>query len=232
MTVNTNLSSLSPLELDIQTIIDNGKVIGRGSERICYALDDFPGKVFKISLPNHTKQAERELAYYEFLRSRSTSFEHIPLIYGFTKDPEKGGIIILQQLILDDENKVSKSIYGFLDEAETFDSVDKKTVYAHEILNQLEEYLIKYNIVTCDVVPGNILLCRKDPDNFNFYLIDGIGTHDFIPLCKYWPWLGEKKIRRHMKKARRKLNNYAKYVKNKIKNSSLNNNTSGSSVRT
>lgn len=211
--------------------MDNGKVIGRGSERICYAIDDFPKMVFKVSLPNHTKQAERELAYYNFLTSRNTSFDHIPKIYGSSIDSQNGGIVILQQLILDSENKISKSLYGFLDEAESFDSVDKKTAYAHEILNRLEDYLIKYNIVTCDVVPGNILLCRKDPDNFNFYLIDGIGTHDFIPLCKYWPWLGEKKIRRHMKKARRKLNNYAEHVKNKIRNFSLNNSTSGPSAR-
>lgn len=230
MTVKTNIGSLNPLELDIQTIMDHGKVIARGSERICYTLDDFPEKLFKVSLPNHTKQAERELAYYEFLKSRNTSFDHIPKIYGFSGDSQKSGIVILQQLILDTENKVSKNLYGFLDEAESFDAVDTRTAYAHEILNRLEEYLIKYNIVTCDVVPGNILLCRKDPDNFNFYLIDGIGTHDFIPLCKYCPWLGEKKIRRHMKKARRKLNNYADHIKNRIQNAALNNNTNESSA--
>lgn len=216
------MSSLNPLELDIQTIIDSGKVIGRGSERTCYVLDAFPGKVFKVSLPNHTKQAERELDYYNFLKARNTSFEHIPRIYGSSENPKKEGIVILQQLILDAPDKVSKSIYGFLDEAESVAAVDYKKAYAHEILNRLEEYLIKYNIVTCDVVPGNILLCRKDPDNFTFYLIDGIGTHDFIPLCKYWPWFGEKKIRRHMKKARRKLERYAEHVKNNIRNSATN----------
>lgn len=212
MTVNTNLSYLSPLELDIQTIIDNGKVIGRGSERTCYVLDDFPGIVFKVSSPNHTKQAERELAYYRFLKSKNIPFEHIPSIYGSTRDMS-GGVIIIQQLILDSQNKISKSLYGFIAEASSIADLETKRAYAHEILNNLEDYLIKHNIVTCDVVPSNILLCRKDERRLNFFLIDGMGTEDFIPLCKYCPWIGKAKIRRHMRKARRKLDLYTDSLK-------------------
>lgn len=213
--MNTKLSSFNPLSLDIQTIIDSGKVIGKGSERTCYVLKDFPGVVFKISPAGHTKQAERELAYYRFLKSRNVPLDHIPLIYGSAKD-ETGGIIILQQLILDQRNKISKSLYGFVDEASSDVALETKRAYAHEILNRLEDYLLEHNIVTCDVVPSNVLLCRKN-HRLNFYLIDGMGTEDFIPLCKYWSWLGQPKITRHINKARRKLDMFADQLKEKLR---------------
>lgn len=213
--MSTNLSSLNPLSLDIETIKEYGKVIGSGSERTCYVLKAFPGVVFKVSPAGHTKQAERELAYYRFLKTRNIPLDHIPLIYGSTKD-ESGGIIILQQLIMDQRNEISKSLYGFVDEASSDVALETKRAYAHEILNRLEDYLLEHNIVTCDVVPSNVLLCRKN-HRLNFFLIDGMGTEDFIPLCKYWPCLGRPKIVRHINKARRKLDKFADELKEKLK---------------
>ncbi len=93
-------------------------------------------------------------------------------------------------LVRDYDGSVSKTLDTY------FKLADEATVSYSNIvqcLSQLKHYLLTNNIITMGLKPRNILYRRLDQATGRCVIVDNIGNSDFIPICTYNKFLGNKK---------------------------------------
>ncbi|MCF7355393.1 YrbL family protein [Vibrio sp. CK2-1] len=163
---------------------------GLGNERRCFQYPNDKYKCIKVSRKNQSKQTHRELKYFNFLQRMSVPFIHVPKFYGSVESREYIGIV--QEIIKDDDGSISKNLVDFI----LYDKVqnDKRNIILYS-LNELKCYLLKYNVIPCDLMMTNILI-KKTNDSYKAILIDGLGSSSFISLDNYIPFLGRRTIER------------------------------------
>ena len=73
-----------------------------------------------------------------------------------------------------------------------------------EALAELKSYLLRYNIIPCDLLPDNIVV-KHGTTGPKLILIDGLGGTELIPVSNYFKVLGNRKILRKWEKFSKKL---------------------------
>lgn len=71
-------------------------------------------------------------------------------------------------------------------------------------LEKLKTYLLRYNIIPCDLLPDNIVV-KHGTTGPKLILIDGLGSTEWIPASNYFKVLGNRKILRKWEKFSKKL---------------------------
>lgn len=165
----------------------NGLVLGQGTERTCILSPDEENCVVKLSPRGRAKQTRRESKYFRFLQKKGVPFLYIPVFMGDVQTDACVGF--KQEAVLDDDGKSSPCLWEIIKK----DSPRKQAVPA--LLRDLYQYLMRYNILPCDLHPGNILVQNRG-GHVRLVLIDGLGSMNLLPVCQYIPWLGRKQIRR------------------------------------
>ncbi len=162
-------------------------LLGIGTERSCYLSPTEKGSIIKLSPAGHSKQTRREIAYFRFLQHNGVPFLHIPQFKG--EISLAGFVGFKQEAVLDDTGRASKLLWEFIRE----DHPSKEDLYV--LLNDLYQYLLRYNILLCDLHPANIMVQRR-AGRTRLVLIDGLGSMNGVPIYQYIPWLGRKQIAR------------------------------------
>ena len=181
----------------------NWRVIGRGTERTCYQNPADPARCVKIARKGRFKQTIRETGYFRFLANRGVPFDHLPQFYG--KIEEKGIIGIEQELILDrmaddgsgngERMNSSKTIDQYLASRRTPEEI---RIFWHA-LDELKAWLLKYNVLALGIDHNNVVVNLTEGGgarNTRMILIDGVYDTEWIPVSKYLPCFGRRKILR------------------------------------
>lgn len=163
---------------------------GLGNERRCFQNPDDKNKCIKVSHKVRSKQTQRELGYFKLLIKRGVPFIHLPNFYGMIDSKDYIGLI--QEIIVDSSGDISQNLIDFI-LCDSFDK-DKKNKILY-ILDELKLYLLKYNIIPCDLMMTNILI-KKSEYGCKAILIDGLGSSKFVSLDNHIPFLGRITIKR------------------------------------
>lgn len=167
----------------------NWQVLGRGNERCCYLNPNVQSLCIKVSNKNNAKQSKREIRYFNLLKKRHVPFIFIPDFYRVVETD--GYLGVEQEVILNSDGTLCENVEGYI-EKHCHNKDDELEFLA--VMDMLKCYLLKYNIIPCDLMLSNILI--KSNDNLEAYLIDGFGSTQLIPLHDYISFLGRKKIKR------------------------------------
>ena len=195
--------------MNISKIIEESVRVGKGVERSCYVHKDYPGKVFKVSEEAGSRQSLREITYFKYLKRRKVPFTYLPEFYGSFK--QDGKVVMIQQMIAgkDDGRKMRMGVAfaEYIKEAPDAEILKQRYSELQNYIGELESYLTRFNILLSDVNPYNFVLISEG-DKKKFYVVDGLGSTEFIPISKFFPSLGRRKITRYMARLRRKVENY------------------------
>lgn len=165
-------------------------IIGKGDERTCFLNPKYRDRCIKVSSKNKMKQSKREINYFNFLRKRNVPFTFIPNFYQIIETDTYIGLE--QEVILNSDGTFCHNVGNHLQYCCHSQDDEIKLMAS---MNELKLYLLKYNVIPCDLMLSNILI-RVDGDKWESYLIDGFGSPQIIPIHNYMPCLGRRKIER------------------------------------
>lgn len=168
-------------------------VIGRGNERVCYQNPDDPSRCVKVSRKEKSKQSQREIRYFQYLVKRQVAFTHIPRFYSVIQTDRYLGLE--QERVLDSQGKQPPDLYHYL--CQPLSNKQQREFWL--AMDMLKDYLIRYNIIPCDLVMSNMLVV-EGIDKTKVIMIDGFGGAEWIPIANYVRFLGKRKIERKWQK--------------------------------
>ncbi len=177
-----------------------GKVVGEGTERICYENLSNSKTCFKVSHISSCKQTRREIRYLYQLVKQGNYPDFFPKFYGeFTT---KHFVGIEQEYLKDSPDTIAISIRDYLKSAS-----EKQIKDLEARLSELKAELLSENIIVNDMRPCNtfLLLHRGQSSIYRIVFIDGFGPPELIPISAYIPVLGRKKILRQWSKFQKKF---------------------------
>lgn len=167
------------------------ELIGKGAERQCFLFPDDKKRCLKVSLISKSKQSKREIKYLSYLKKKNIPFNNIPVFYGVFKSETHIGIE--QEIIRDSNGSISNNLAEHI---RIYCRENKEN--QNKLLSALDElyfFMLSYNVVPCDLVLSNILI-QVEGVSWRAYIIDGLGTTEFIPLTNYVNFLSQMKIKR------------------------------------
>lgn len=189
-----NINIYKDLESDNRLQI--GKIIGKGSERICFAHTNNPARCYKVSHKALSKQTKREIEYFQYLNKRQKFPSFMPKFYAAYKSGDY--FIIEQDLLINNDNYRYLTLHEFILQA-----TDSDILMLEQKLIELKKEMITLNVITCDMRTTNIMVELKDDSLNQIYIFDGYGAPEMLHLPNYIPLLGRWKIRRQWKKFER-----------------------------
>jgi len=167
-------------------------LIETGVYRECYIHPKKDDQCIKIVYrEGGDAETDREQKYYRYLSKRGISWEMLARFHGNIETNLGPGAVF--DLIRDYDDNISKTLDTY------FKSTDETCVPYTNIfqsLFELKHYLLKYNIITMAFKPKNILYKRLSETTGRCVIVDSLGNSDFIPICTYNKFLGNKKILR------------------------------------
>lgn len=175
-----------------------------GSERICYILA-IHEKIYCIKITyrgnRKNKQNEKEYSYYSFLKNSGVDTSRLLNCHGWLNTNKGKGLLF--DLVVDFCGGVASTLESYLDRY----GIDKKL--ENELI-LLKNYIIKNNIIVCDLKEKNILVQWVSKEEFTLRVIDGVGNKDLFKIASYWKFIGRKKIIRHWDRFYKRIeNNYS-----------------------
>lgn len=175
---------LNRLKFEIQ---DFDRYLTRGTDKLCYLSDKYPGKILKISPFSKSKQIVREIRYFDFLKRRHLLPSFMPKFFGICSDNNNIGYV--QEYISGDN---IMSLHDII-----FKNCDIDLSRLEEVILSTKEETLDKNIIILDLHSGNILV---DIKNYRIWIIEGYGSSEFIPLSQYFPLFGRLKMKRQWEK--------------------------------
>lgn len=154
-----------------QKLILNKKLfIANGGERNCYThLNDYT-KVIKVVHRKgyHNMQNELEYKYYQYLLKNNIPMTHLVNCHGFIDTNQ--GLGLVYDKIVDYNKNISISFKEMVSKNMLTDEIEQ------ELIDELKNYIFKYNILFIDVDLSNVFCCEIKKDKYKLYIIDGLGA--------------------------------------------------------
>ncbi|RXI28674.1 YrbL family protein [Aliarcobacter trophiarum] len=145
-------------------------LVARGGERDCYIHPLDSTKVIKVLYINNKinrNQNTLEYKYFKFLEKQNVPLSHITKCYGYI-DTDLGEGLIFDR-VYDYDGKTSMTFLDIIIKNRLTKDVRDKMV------EELKEYLFKYNILFVDIALYNVLCCEYEKDRYKLVIIDGLG---------------------------------------------------------
>ena len=177
------------------------RVIGEGTERTCYQNPVDQTRCVKIIRKSRVKQTLREISYFRYLIGRGVPFDHLPKFYGEIKG---GGFIGIEQELVHDllPDKRRTSPIQASPTIRQYMAVprSKEEIRAFwKAVNELKAYLLRYNILAGGIDENNVVV-QQTPSGIKLVVIDGVYDTEWIPVSKYFKFLGRRKMERRWKR--------------------------------
>lgn len=149
--------------------LDEKLLLAKGSERSVYIHPKDETKVIKVlyNQKNKNNQNELEYNYYDYLKRREISFEHISNCYGWIGTNLGKGLIF--DRILSYDNSEAKQLTYFI--KNKLLTIDEESL----LLEELRYYLEKNQVLFTDVATLNVMCKKIYEDKYKLIIIDGLG---------------------------------------------------------
>lgn len=170
-------------------------LIARGWHRECYQHPDDEHRCVKIVVNGDETETKREQAYYQFLEKSLSDWRSVPRFHGNVETNLGQGAVF--DLVRDDDGKISRTLGDYLGHQHEFNNHAPAILTA---MKNLINYQLEHNVLTMSLKQNNLLFQVKADGSGVMHIIDNLGNADWIPLCTYSHFFGQKKIRRKWKK--------------------------------
>ena len=185
------------------------QIIGRGTERTCYRHPEDATRCVKIARSDRTKQTLREIDYFSYLAEKGVPFDHIPRFYGKINTPDSVGIeqeLVVDRIATDATGQTgeilpSKTINQYLASPRT----PAEIAAFWQAIAELKDWLLKYNVLALGIDHNNVVVNCAADGGIRLILIDGVYDTEWLPVSKYIPFFGRKKILRRWARFMEKL---------------------------
>jgi len=118
--------------------------------------------------------------------------EHFPWCHGEI-DTDLGQGLVLD-LVRDYDGRISYSLREHITRGLSLEEV-------RPAFERFARFLMKHRIITKAILDHNLALSKVTPENWQFYLIDGMGTNAFFPFSSLLPALAYRKINQKIEEA-------------------------------
>lgn len=172
--------------------IEENSYFAKGTHKKCYL---HPGnKELCIKIP-YSKEGlidiNREIKYQNILNNINKRPSCMPNYYGTIETNMETGYIF--DYIKEKDGSACATLDTFINDLNLFD----ENISA--IINSLQEFkeeYFKYQIVSMDIYPGNLLFQKKEDNSYKVYFINDLGDSSFLHLSYYIEFLRKKKCKR------------------------------------
>ena len=188
--------------------------LGQGSHRAVYRHPEMPGKCLKVvkegTLEKRRKnnkkwykrlrppawfdETRKDLQAYRLFERKKTDLAHIPRFYGM-KATSLGPAMLLD-LVTNEDGTVARSL------AHHLTSNDHAIV--EKALTELADYLINSAIAVRDFSMHDVLARENRDGSLTFFIIDGLGGKELIPLSSI-PFFTRMQARRRVRRFFQKI---------------------------
>lgn len=175
-------------------------MIAEGLHRACYRHPENPGYCVKVVVRGDQKETEREQAYYSRLQKSAVPWTGIPQFHGNVATNLGAGAVF--DLVRDCDGQVSRTLHYYLEPGNR--SLLPGTVLQSCLLG-LKSYLLHYGILTLTIKPANVVYQRLAEGQGRLVIIDNLGIVEFLPLCRSFGMLAQKRILRRWNRFEQKL---------------------------
>jgi hypothetical protein len=147
--------------------------LGHGHQRICYIHPDDDTKVIKVvtkkrKIPNFKSQNLIEFLSYKLAEDTVTDFSFMPKCYGWVETSEGEGLVF-DRVRNYDGSPVLTLHHAVKERQITWEE-------AVPLVEELNDYLKKNNILFVDAVISNVLLQKVEEGRYKLVVIDGLGA--------------------------------------------------------
>ena len=118
--------------------------------------------------------------------------EHLPRCYGFEETDLGRGLIL--DLVRDHDGRISCSIRELISRG--FDPSRLRSAY-----EELSKFLLEHRILTRTLHDHNLVAKNLGNDCWRLVLIDGLGDPAWLPVARWIPVLGRRKIIKRLDRA-------------------------------
>jgi hypothetical protein len=193
-------------------ILKDSSFLAKGGERDCYIHPEDKTKVIKIvhRQEKHNEQNKLEYKYFHFLKQKEIPLLHIPKCFGFISTNLGEGLVYERVM---NYNAVPSVCFQKYLEKKVFSKEEELS-----LVNELKEYLFKYDILFIDVDLSNIFCQEVHEGEYRLMIIDGLGARRLnwrFYLYLFSSLFTRYKIKKQWKKF---FNNYLKHSTYDINN--------------
>jgi len=161
--------------------LDETLLIGKGGVREVFQHPDDPSKCIKITFNQEKRRSvKREIYYLQLYHRRKKPFERLARFHGYCSTTKGKGSIF--DLIRDFDGKKSVKLSDHV-AGKAEPCLQPTEIF--NLLNDLFEHLLRYNIIISDPAPHNLLIHYTSANRKKLVIIDGIGNPQFIPLADF-----------------------------------------------
>lgn len=174
-------------------ILDNKKIIGRGTHRTCYLHPISESLCIKVMKSEFNRELLREVKMYKKLSKHERTWEMLPKFYGEVST--NYGIGQVYTLIRDFNGQPSKTL-------EHYYAINNQSLHQdiRRALDELKQFLISKKVITTSIKARNIVYQLNNLGTNKAIVIDDIGNSEFIPVSSLSSFFARKKINRKWKK--------------------------------
>lgn len=162
--------------------------IAKGTNRACYIDPEDSEKCIKVTISDDFSESQKEIDYYNYLKSNDISWKYIAKHYGEKKTNLGDGEVF--DLIRDEDGNISKTLSYYLQK----DELTKQIVDPIQLLKNLRKYTLDEGIVVKDLNTKNMLYKKISENTAELILIDGVRNNDFLYYSNRFKFLTNKKI--------------------------------------
>jgi hypothetical protein len=164
-------------------------LIGKGLHREVHQHPENSNQCIKVVVNGDDTETKREQYYYRFLTKRGVVWNSLPQFFGNVSTDKGQGAVF--DLIQDSDGSVSKTLEYYLQT----NVEEKLTQQIKDALRLLRQDLLQQNIITMTLHPKNMVI-QKHNSGVSCFIVDNIGSSEFLPLSIRFHYFGRRKIER------------------------------------
>lgn len=193
---------------------------GVGGRRACYIHPHDPGKCVKVLrtdsartvrhkktlIPAHWRREydnnahEKHVLDSMLARIGPQMAAHFPIPYGMVATDLGPGFVL--DLVRDEDGRIARSL------RELF-STGVPPEIIRPAFTEFGDFLLQHRILTRKLLDHNIVVSMKNGKPNRMVLIDGLGDPAWLPIARWIPPLGRRKIQRRIAEAWQRFESFA-----------------------
>lgn len=170
--------------------------LAKGNVKTCYVGSRWPDRVLKVSPVDDARLTRLEIDYFERLERKGIRADFLPKYYGWYQDDQWIGYV---QELIQGESIMTLTEYMRMNILQP-----ARMKHLEELLQKLHKDILESKVLILNLHTENILV---DASTMQFWVVDGFGTPEKIPLPYWFDFCRVRKFKKHWAKFERRYFN-------------------------
>lgn len=201
--------------------LDGVEPFGVGGRRLCFVHPEDETKCIKVlrsddervirsqkslipvkwrRIYDNNAHEQKELARI-YSQAGAAMAAHFPMVHGEVDTTLGKGLVL--DLMRDEDGAIARDVRVLLQAGFPLDEL-------RSVFNQFGNFLLQYRILTRNLLDHNLVVTMGKQGPKRMYMIDGMGDPAWVPIARWIPMLGRRKIEKRLATAWQRFENYSK----------------------